>query len=279
MSNRKIGAIPNLATGVPKKRCMKLPLRNTILSIAVVVALFALRIVSVAGHADRTSVIQVQRPLMGTSWTIEVVDHGRPDAARRAIDQAYAELARIDALMSEWKPDSPLSAINTAAGKNPVEVPAELREIIQRSNRYSEMSEGAFDITWHGMANIWHFDDRFKVPTQAEVDQARRNVNFREILIDGNRVFLPRAGMSIGLGGIAKGYAVDRTSQVSRRAPDSRTRWSTAAAIFAFRERALEFPGRSGFRTRARNAGRSSDACPPRTARWPAPATMSASVS
>lgn len=194
---------------------MKPTLRNTLFVAAIVVVLFALRAASISEHAG--SVIRVQRPLMGTTWTIEVADHGRPDAAGRAIDDAYAELARIDRLMSEWKPDSPISAINAAAGKHPVEVPAELRAIIERSNRYSELSGGAFDITWHGMANIWHFDDNFRVPSQAEVDAARRYVNFRGIQIEGNRVFLPRAGMSIGLGGIAKGYAVDRASELLAR--------------------------------------------------------------
>ena len=182
--------------------------------IAFVGALVALRFVSVAGRVAPSETIRIERPLMGTTWSIEVADHGRAEAARNAIDQAYAELTRIDALMSEWKPASPISQISAAAGKSPVEVPEELRAIIERSNRYSEMSDGAFDITWHGMANIWHFDDRFAVPTQAMVDQARRHVNFRKIQIEGNRVFLPQAGMSIGLGGIAKGYAVDRASQV-----------------------------------------------------------------
>lgn len=197
---------------------MQKPLRLTLVSTAMVLALIALRLTTAAGRVDSGETIRVERPLMGTTWTIEVADHGRAEAARRAIDQAYAELERIDALMSEWKPESPISQINAAAGKHPVEVPAELREIIERSNRYSEMSEGAFDITWHGMANIWHFDERFTVPSRANVDRARRYVNFREIRIDGDRVFLPRAGMSIGLGGIAKGYAVDRASQVLARA-------------------------------------------------------------
>lgn len=196
---------------------MNTPWRKTILLIAFVGALMAVRIGSIAGRVQNET-IRVQRPLMGTTWNIEVADHGRADAARSAIDQAYAELARIDALMSEWKADSPISQVNAAAGKHPVEVPEELRAIIERSNHYSALSEGAFDITWHGMANIWHFDDRFVPPSQIMVDQARRYVNFRAIQIEGNRVFLPQAGMSIGLGGIAKGYAVDRASEVLARA-------------------------------------------------------------
>jgi thiamine biosynthesis lipoprotein len=155
---------------------------------------------------------------MGTVWKIEVVDHGRIDEAKSAISQAYAELVRIDALMSEWKKDSPVSAINASAGRAPVEVPAELREMIERGIQYGERSGGTFDITWHGMAGVWHFDDAFVPPSKAVVDAARSLVNYREIQVHGNRVFLPRLGMSIGLGGIAKGYAVERAAAVLSRA-------------------------------------------------------------
>jgi thiamine biosynthesis lipoprotein len=197
---------------------MNTPLRVTFLSVLAVGALITFRLTSASGRIDPGGTIRVQRPLMGTTWSIEVAHHGRSAGASQAIEAAYDELARIDSLMSEWKPASPLSQINAAAGKHAVEVPAELRAILERANRYSELSDGAFDVTWHGMASIWHFDDRFAVPTQAQVDAARRNVNFRKIRIEGNRVFLPRAGMSIGLGGIAKGYAVDRASEVLARA-------------------------------------------------------------
>jgi len=154
---------------------------------------------------------------MGTIWNVEVADHGRPDEARRAIDQAYSELERIDRLMSEWKPNSPISQVNAAAGKAPVEVPEELRAIIQRSIDYGVKSQGTFEITWHGMSRIWHFDDSFAPPSFADVEAAKKNVNFRAIQIEGNRVFLPKGGMSIGLGGIAKGYAIDRAAQVLAR--------------------------------------------------------------
>ena len=192
--------------------------RKTLLSLSVVAAVITLRFISGAGRLDRNGTVSVQRPLMGTVWNIEVADHGRGEAAREAIDQAYAELRRIDELMSEWRPESPISQVNAAAGKHPVEVPEELRAILERSNRYSQMSGGVFDITWHGMANIWHFDDTFTPPSHAAVDHARRLVNFRAIKVEGNRVFLAKAGMSIGLGGIAKGYAVDQASKVLARA-------------------------------------------------------------
>lgn len=191
---------------------MESAIKRTVSALAVVGAFVALRLIAFPGHAIPGQLLTVQRPLMGTVWNIEVVDHGRSDQARAAIDKAYAELERIDRLMSEWKPESPISQVNAAAGKHAVEVPAELRKILERSNRFSQITEGTFDITWRGMGNIWHFDDAFRVPAPAEVEAGKKKVNYRAIEIRGNSIYLP-AGMSIGLGGIAKGYAVDRAAQ------------------------------------------------------------------
>jgi thiamine biosynthesis lipoprotein len=198
--------------------------RRTILCTAFVCGLIALRFASGNAHVGPVSLqpgasgfVKVERSLMGTQWGIEVVDHGRTEEARLAIDHAYAELTRIDNLMSEWKPESPISQVDAAAGKHAVEVPAELREILQRSIHYSEITGGTFDVTWRSMGNIWHFDDTFVVPSAAVVAKARKNINYRAIHIDGNSVYLP-AGVNIGLGGIAKGYAVDRAAGVLAQA-------------------------------------------------------------
>ncbi|MFN7934161.1 MAG: FAD:protein FMN transferase [Bryobacteraceae bacterium] len=193
--------------------------RKTLIGLALVAGLAALRFLP-AGKApeEPEHSLKVQRPLMGTVWGMEVMHRGPAEAAQRAIDGAFAELERIDRLMSEWKPDSPISQVNQAAGKQPVEVPEELRALLERSVRFSELSHGAFDVTWRGMGRIWHFDDSFTVPTKAEVEKARRNVDYRAMRIEGNRIFLPRPEMSIGLGGIAKGYAVDRAAAVLEKA-------------------------------------------------------------
>jgi len=192
--------------------------RRTLVALAFAVALLAVRFASSYASSVPGNTLTVQRPLMGTVWKVSVVDHGRTEAARRAIDAVYNELSRIDALMSEWKPASAISQINEAAGKHAVAVPAELRALIERSIHYSEITQGSFDISWRGMANLWHFDDTFAVPSAEMVARARRNVGYRAIEVDGDRVFLPRAGMSLGLGGIAKGYAVDRAMDVLTRA-------------------------------------------------------------
>jgi FAD:protein FMN transferase len=150
---------------------------------------------------------------MGTIWKIEAVDTRNPDQTRQAIGAAYSELERIDRLMSEWKPESPISAINAAAGTKPVEVPAELVGLLKQSIAYSQATQGTFDVTWRGMGHLWHFDDSFQPPSPEQVAVARQHIDYRKIAIQGNRVYIP-AGMSIGLGGIAKGYAIDRAARV-----------------------------------------------------------------
>jgi thiamine biosynthesis lipoprotein len=190
---------------------MKNLLLRTLFSLAIVGGLLAWR------FTTPSNLVRVQQTAMGTVWNIEVVDHSRPDEARRAISQAYSELERIEAMMSEWRPQSPISQVDAAAGKHFVEVPAELREILQRGILYSEKTQGTFDITWRGMGNIWHFDDSFVVPTQAAVASARRNIDYRAIQIKGNSIYLPE-GKNIGLGGIAKGYGVNRAVDVLVRA-------------------------------------------------------------
>lgn len=162
--------------------------------------------------------VRVSRTSMGTLWTIQAVSHGRPDEAIETVERALGEIARIEALMSEWLPGSPVSQINAAAGGDAVEAPVELIAILRRAVEYGERTEGAFDITWRGMGSVWRFDEGFSVPDADTVEQARRNVDYRSIRIEGNRVRLMRTGMAVGLGGIAKGYAVDRAAAVLREA-------------------------------------------------------------
>jgi thiamine biosynthesis lipoprotein len=183
--------------------------------IALAALLIAARLLPLENRGNST--LRVQRSLMGTIWNIELVPGRKVEQAQKAIDSTYKELERIEALMSEWQPKSAVSMINQYAGKKAVEVPVELRELIERSVRYSELSRGVFDITWRGMGHIWHFDDRFRVPAQSEIEKARVMVDYSKMQIEGDRIFLGK-GMSIGLGGIAKGYAIDRAAGVLRKA-------------------------------------------------------------
>lgn len=178
----------------------------------------ALLLYSIPNDHRADGLLRVQRTMMGTIWTIEIPHRGQVEAAQKASEDAFAELQRIEALMSEWRPESPISAVNSHAGKEAVEVPDELMMIINRGMSYSQKSGGAFDITWRGMGKLWHFDDTFRVPSPEEVAAARRRVDYKSVEIKGNLIRLPRPGMALGLGGIAKCYAVDQAAAMIRRA-------------------------------------------------------------
>jgi len=162
-------------------------------------------------------------PVMGTdvtftAWTADV------PRAERAFAAAYAEIRRIEVLMTDWErpgqPASDVVRINKAAGESAVEVSDETLAVIEKSLEMSRLSHGAFDITYAAMRGIWHFDEDMekKIPPADEIERRRKLINWRDVVVDhrARTVKLRRAGMRLGLGGIAKGYAVDRCSGVLR---------------------------------------------------------------
>lgn len=153
--------------------------------------------------------------VMGTELevTVNVPD---PSIADKAFVAVAAEMSRLENMMSEWKDDSPVSAINHNAGKHPVEAPDELFKVISAAQQVSEITGGAFDISWAAMRGVWNFaPGHERVPTEDEVKNALKLIDYRKIELDPIKktVFLKEAGMSIGLGGIAKGYAIDKAME------------------------------------------------------------------
>ena len=128
--------------------------------------------------------------------------------------------------MTDWErpgePESDIVRINKAAGKKPVKVSAETIEVIEKSLDMSRRSEGAFDITFAAMHGLWKFDEDMdkSIPLPEEIAERRKLINWRDVLVNAKAgtVKLRRAGMRMGLGGIAKGYGVDRCSAVLRAA-------------------------------------------------------------
>jgi len=119
-----------------------------------------------------------------------------------------------DRQMSEWKKDSPLALINQHAGNKPVQVPQDLFRVLQRSLEIAEMTSGAFDPTWASLWEHWKFDDTHAVPSQEQINVLLPSVNWENILLNKEEqsVYLPLG--NIGLGGIAKGVALDKARKV-----------------------------------------------------------------
>lgn len=135
----------------------------------------------------------------------------------KAFDLAVREMERIEMEMSEWKDGSYVSKINKNAGREEIEVSAELFNVISAAQNVAELSGGAFDISWAAMRGLWKFTKgEERVPLLEEIAEKLPYLNYREIKLNEAKksVFLMRQGMAIGLGGIAKGYSVDKAMDI-----------------------------------------------------------------
>lgn len=158
------------------------------------------------GEPSRTAAapLRVQRPLMGTRVGIAAV--GDPALLSPAIEAAYAEMARLVAMMSHYQPTSVVGAINLAAGLQPVAVPRELMPVLQAAQAVARQSHGAFDATV-GSVGRWHFDPAAPaMPTPQQIARGLGGVDWRQLVLDehAGTALLTRRGMRLDLGGIAK---------------------------------------------------------------------------
>lgn len=164
--------------------------------------------------------IYAETEQMGTRVAINVwVGEGSPARAGAAIEAAFAEIERIEQIMSEWRPSSELSRFNDGAGGPAIPLSPELFEVLQRSKIIAEATDGAFDPTFHGVGQLWRFEPGARPPAPELIAARLALVGWRGIELDPNTRAgrLARPGMKVGLGAIAKGYAVDRASEVLRQ--------------------------------------------------------------
>ncbi len=151
------------------------------------------------------------RFLLDTIIDITVVSRSQKDATA-AIEAAYAEIERIEALVSKYAPDSQLSAINRHAGEaQAVQVDAEVVAIVQRSLEYTERTAGMFNMAVGAVIDAWGIGtDHEHVPDSDELSRALQLIDSHDVNVEGQTVRLTKAGMTLDLGGIAKGYSIDR---------------------------------------------------------------------
>lgn len=164
---------------------------------------------------------------MGTFVQIRAYVEGTPSAEDDAdlgqkIEAAFAEIRRLEGLMTTWKESSEISQINAAAGHKPVKVSPEVLSVVLSSLDYSRRSQGAFDISYYALRGLWHFDDDLKaeLPEPRELARRRALIDWRQIRVDkkASTVMLGKPGMAINLGGIGKGYAVDAAVKILKAA-------------------------------------------------------------
>lgn len=139
---------------------------------------------------------------------------------KQGVNAALDEIDRIDRLMSHYKPDSPLSQLNRAASLHPVPTDPELFQFIAESLRYSRASAGAFDITVGPLMKAWgFFRGEGRMPKDAELQAVHQKIGWQQVRLNAEQqtIQFARAGIELDLGGIAKGYAVDRAVTLLQR--------------------------------------------------------------
>ena len=137
--------------------------------------------------------------------------------ANTYIDDAVAEIKRIENLISSWIPDSQTSLINKNAGIKPVVVDQELIDLILRAIQISKITNGAFDISYASVDKVWRYDGTMThKPTAEEISNSIAKIGYQNILVDkdAKTVFLKLEGMKIGFGAIGKGFAADKTRKL-----------------------------------------------------------------
>jgi thiamine biosynthesis lipoprotein len=165
---------------------------------------------------SRAEWFQREEAIMGTRVAVELWSEDAA-LAQRAMDAVIAEMRRTDELMSTYKPESQLSRVNAEAFERPVKVDPEIIEVVTRSFEFSRLSDGAFDVTYASVGYLYDYRAR-QHPTGEQIADALPAVDWRQVQVDPklNTIRFLKPGMRIDLGGIAKGYAVDRSIEMLR---------------------------------------------------------------
>ena len=177
-----------------------------------------LLVTSVEAPAQDASPVHQVRYAMGTMFDI-VAYHSPRDAAERAIDLAMAEIVRLDNVMSHFKSESDLSRLNREGRDGFVAVDASLYDVVRQSIEFAQQSNGRFDVTIAPLLRVWRqAREEGRTPSDAEVNAARRCVGADKVETrEPNRIRYREQCVEIDLGGIGKGYAVERAIAILKR--------------------------------------------------------------
>lgn len=179
-------------------------------------------IASTSVSPSAAKVFQREETCLGTRCTL-LAYHADPAVVEQGFVKALAEVSRLDRLMTTWLPDSDVSRVNIAAGNGkPIAISAETLEVMEKSLWVAELSAGAFDVTVGAFRGLWKFDEDNdgSLPSLQAVAKRVALVNYRDLLLTKNppTARLRHSGQLITLGGIAKGWIVDRAVAVLRHA-------------------------------------------------------------
>jgi thiamine biosynthesis lipoprotein len=178
-------------------------------------------LVGCAGFPMQSEPVVVKRVQMqmGTLVAITAVA-GNEAVAQAAATAGFAEIRRLEELLSTWIPTSELSQVNVSAGVKPVHVSTETLTVVQHAVQAAELTDGGFNIAIGPVVEAWSVTDGQRIPEASELDALRPLVDLQAVHVDVRKqtIYLDKAGMRIDVGGIGKGYAADQAVEALRRA-------------------------------------------------------------
>ncbi|MBZ0221124.1 MAG: FAD:protein FMN transferase [Candidatus Methylomirabilis sp.] len=164
---------------------------------------------------QRPETANYARPAMGTIVEITLME-GEREHFDEAADAAFRDIERLEALLSSYRPDSDISRINRNAGKGALNVSPDTFEVTKEALRVAELTKGAFDPTVGSLAEVWGpSGEKGVLPSKEEVERLLKLVDYRGVILDekGPSIALAREGMSLNLGGVAKGYITGKAAE------------------------------------------------------------------
>lgn len=172
-------------------------------------------------EGPRAEIVYRSHKAMGTQITITAFT-SEPKKAEAAFQKTFAEFDRLERLLTVWRPDSDVSRINQAAGKEAVKVDPETISVVQRALELARLTDGKFDVTFGALSGLWKFDhdQDDRIPAAKDVQARLPFVRWEGIKVNAeeNTVMLDKKGMKLHLGGIGKGWAVDKAVVIMRKA-------------------------------------------------------------
>jgi thiamine biosynthesis lipoprotein len=183
-----------------------------------VLTLFAAVLLALPAGSQQSEKLEKSTDAMGATFSIVLYGSDRA-SMNQAMDAAFEEVHRLDAMLSNYLPTSEWSHINREAGESPVVVSPELFGILSDCIAYSRASSGTFDLSVGPLMRAWGFTGGgHRVPSPAQIRAALKLVGYRHVHLNARKrtVRFDRRGVEIDPGGVGKGYAVDRMVQVLR---------------------------------------------------------------
>lgn len=185
---------------------------GSVVMVVFVACLIVVAIYFSSGPGKQVELDSGHRMVMGTFARVVVIAKDS-DAAKKCIESAFTQINKVDDLMSDYKSDSEISIVNRDGFEKAVQLSQSTYEVLQRSIEFSKLTDGAFDITVGPLVELFRKAKRKQaLPNQDEITAARSKVGFEKLKLDGQNMTVQFAveGMQLDLGGIAKGYAVDK---------------------------------------------------------------------